>query len=93
MGIEDILGFDFLDKPDSVAVEQALKQLYLLEAIDKDGRIRSLGDELAKFPIEPSFAKSLIAARLLSNDAARDCSKLLSVLSTESIWMGVSRHD
>jgi len=88
-----VLGFEFLDKPDEASVEQALKQLFLLDAIDRDGRIRSLGEELARFPIEPTFAKSLLAARLLSKDAAKDCSKLLSILSTESIWMGVSRND
>ena len=93
MQIDDVLGFDFLDKPDAVQVEQALKQLYLLDAIDKDGKIMSLGQELARFPIEPTFAKSLLAARFVSKDAASDCSKLLSILSTESVWMGISKND
>ena len=53
----------------------------------------SLGQELAKFPLEPTFAKSLLAARFLSKDCASDCSKLLSILSTESIWMGISKND
>jgi HrpA-like RNA helicase len=30
MGIEDILRFDFLDRPDASQLEHALKQLYLL---------------------------------------------------------------
>lgn len=74
-------------------VEQALRQLYLLDAIDKDGKIMSLGKELARFPIEPTFAKSLLSARYLSKNAASDCSKLLSILSTESVWMGISKND
>jgi HrpA-like RNA helicase len=33
-----------------------------LEAIDKNGFIKQLGLELAKFPVEPKFAKALLAA-------------------------------
>ena len=93
MGIEDILGFDFLDKPESWALEHALKQLFLIDAIDKNGRLKSLGYELAKFPLEPSYAKCLLAASFISRSASSDCSKIFSLLSTENIWMGVSKND
>ena len=65
----------------------------MLDALDKEGKITSLGQELARFPIEPTFAKSLLAARFLSKESASDCSKLLSILSTESVWMGISKND
>ena len=65
----------------------------MLDAIDKEGKITSLGQELARFPIEPTFAKSLLSARFLSKESAYDCSKLLSILSTESVWMGISKND
>ena len=65
----------------------------MLDALDKEGIITSLGQELARFPIEPTFAKSLLAARFLSKESASDCSKLLSILSTESVWMGISKND
>jgi HrpA-like RNA helicase len=64
-----------------------------LEAIDKHGRIRTLGKELVKFPLEPTFAKALLMAKCISNQCAGDCAKLLAILSTENIWMGVSRQD
>jgi len=60
MEIENVVDFDFLDKPDSTAIEAALQQLFLLDAIDKNGCIRSLGRELVQFPVEPTFAKSLL---------------------------------
>ena len=47
MNIDDILGFDFLDRPDQDSLEYALKQLYLLEAIDDKGRLRTLGKHLS----------------------------------------------
>ena len=47
MSIDDVLGFDFLDRPDQSALEHALKQLFLLEAIDDCGRLRTLGRHLS----------------------------------------------
>lgn len=91
--INDVLGFDFLDKPDADAMKAALKTLFLLEAIDKDGKLRALGRVLARFPIEPTYAKSLLAAWNTSEPTARDCCKMFALLSTESVWMGVSRAD
>jgi len=52
-----------------------------------------LGHELAKFPVEPTFAKSLLASRYVSKRCTEDFTKLLAVLSAESIWMGVSKMD
>ena len=65
----------------------------MLEAIGEDGKIRTLGKELVKFPVEPSFAKSLLASCFVSRHCTSDVSKLLAVLSTESVWTGVSKLD
>lgn len=34
MGIADVIEFDYLDRPDIQSLEEALKMLYYLEAID-----------------------------------------------------------
>jgi HrpA-like RNA helicase len=65
----------------------------LLDAIDKNGKIRSLGYELVKFPLEPTFAKALLQAKSISKECSYDCAKLVSILSTENIWIGVSKFD
>ena len=88
-----MLAFDFLDRPDPAAIESALVQLYLLEAIDSYGRVSSLGKELVKFPLEPTYAKSLLAAKFVSKQCAVECCKLFAILSTENIWSGVSKFD
>ena len=41
LNIENVIDFDFLDRPAIEAIESALKQLFLLEAIDKNGQIKS----------------------------------------------------
>lgn len=62
MSIIDVLNFEFLDKPDDESLRHALKQLYLLDAIDLDGRLRTLGECLSRIPLEPTFAKALVAS-------------------------------
>ena len=37
----------------------------MLSAIDLDGRLTDLGKELAKYPLEPSYGKSLISSILM----------------------------
>ncbi|XP_022132198.1 probable pre-mRNA-splicing factor ATP-dependent RNA helicase DEAH4 isoform X2 [Momordica charantia] len=58
----DILRFDFLDPPTSESLEDALKQLYLIDAIDENGSITSIGRTMAELPLEPSLSRTLIEA-------------------------------
>jgi hypothetical protein len=47
------------------ALEEALKQLYVLDAIDSHGHITPLGRTMAGLPLEPSLARALLAAQEL----------------------------
>ncbi|KGN62367.1 probable pre-mRNA-splicing factor ATP-dependent RNA helicase DEAH4 isoform X1 [Cucumis sativus] len=58
----DILRFDFLDPPTSESLEDALKQLYLIDAIDENGSITRIGKTMAELPLEPSLSRTLIEA-------------------------------
>ncbi|CAI9116556.1 OLC1v1017738C1 [Oldenlandia corymbosa var. corymbosa] len=58
----DILKFDFLDPPSSESLEDALKQLFLIDAIDEHGSITSLGRTMAELPLEPSLSRTLLEA-------------------------------
>ncbi|KAG8383282.1 hypothetical protein BUALT_Bualt05G0168300 [Buddleja alternifolia] len=58
----DILKFDFLDPPSSEALEDALKQLYLIDAIEEDGSITNIGRKMAELPLEPSLSRTLLEA-------------------------------
>jgi ATP-dependent RNA helicase DHX8/PRP22 len=58
----DILNFDFLDSPSPESLEDALKQLYLIDAIDDNGSITSVGRKMAELPLEPSLSRTLIEA-------------------------------
>ncbi|PON82810.1 RNA helicase family protein [Trema orientale] len=58
----DILKFDFLDPPSPESLEDALKQLYLIDAIDENGLITSIGRTMAELPLEPSLSRTLMEA-------------------------------
>lgn len=58
----DILKFDFLDSPSSESLQDALRQLYLIDAIDENGSITSVGRTMAELPLESSLSRMLMEA-------------------------------
>jgi ATP-dependent RNA helicase DHX8/PRP22 len=63
IGVDDVLGFDFIDKPERRALKQALVDLIALGALDsEDMRITRLGRLMSEFPLEPHYAKVLISS-------------------------------
>lgn len=62
MGINDLLGFDFMDPPPTNTMLTALEELYALSALDDEGLLTRLGRRMADFPMDPALAKSLIVS-------------------------------
>lgn len=91
IGINDVINFDYLDRPDLLAIELALKELYYLSAISSRGELEPLGKLLSKFPLEPTYAKALLASHFMGCENLMV--RLVSVLSTENVWAPASRHD
>lgn len=84
LGIHDVLGFPYLDPPDEDAILDALKQLFILGALDEKGQATPLGKLMSAFPLEPKLSRALIEAILL--DCGRDMVKIVSMLSVENIF-------
>ncbi|KAI9218311.1 P-loop containing nucleoside triphosphate hydrolase protein [Blastocladiella britannica] len=86
LGIADVLGFDFLDRPDPSLVMTALRSLYLIGALDESGRVTPVGHRIAQMPIAPYVGRAVIAA---ADDFAclPDMLILASMLSVEHIWI------
>ena len=97
LGIEDVINFEYMDKPNTKQLQNSLIMLRHLEAINSSGQLTNLGREMSKLPIDPCFAKALIYAELLDNSkrskVQEDMLKLVSVLSTENIFANVSKND
>jgi len=91
MGIDDVLEFDFMEKPERDSILEALKVLFYLQAIDKDGKITKLGSEMAKFPIDCCFARVLIASKFFG--IMDEMCILVSIISCENVWFNVNKYD
>jgi len=88
MGINDVVNFDFIDKPDKDSILHALKQLYFIRALDKNGELTSLGRELSKLPLEPSYARTLVASSFFKCED--EVLVIVSILSSENLWQNIS---
>jgi len=60
MGINDLLGFDFMDPPPVATLVGALESLHALGSLDEEGLLTRLGRKMAEFPLEPNLSKMLI---------------------------------
>lgn len=78
----DILKFDFLDPPSFESLEDALKQLYLIDAIDDTGLITSVGQTMAELPLEPSLSRTLMEAN--ENGCLSQALTVAAMLSAET---------
>ena len=84
MGINDLLGFDFMDPPSPPALITALEQLYNLGALDEEGLLTRLGRKMAEFPLEPPMSKALIASVDLG--CSDEIVTILAMLSAQNIF-------
>jgi ATP-dependent RNA helicase DHX8/PRP22 len=62
MGINDLLGFDFMDPPPVATLVSAMQSLFTLGALDEEGLLTRLGRKMAEFPLEPQLSKILITS-------------------------------
>ncbi|KAJ4295963.1 Salivary acidic proline-rich phosphoprotein 1/2 [Collariella sp. IMI 366227] len=61
-GIEDVLSFPLMDRPDIESVEKALLHLHILGALADDGSLTETGRKMVLFPVAPPYARVLLAA-------------------------------
>jgi len=90
MGIDNVVTFDFMEPPDRVRLVKSLRMLFLLGALDADGNLTELGKSMSQFPLEPQFARTLLAAEELG--CSGEALTLVSILSSEGVWFRPSRQ-
>ncbi|CAK4652169.1 unnamed protein product [Aphanomyces euteiches] len=84
MGINDLMGFDFLDPPPLPALVSAMETLYALGALDEEGLLTRLGKKMAEFPMDPQMGKVLLTSVVLG--CAEEVLTILSMLSVENVF-------
>eukprot|EP01027_Heterolobosea_sp_BB2_P018965 GEZU01026652.1.p1 GENE.GEZU01026652.1~~GEZU01026652.1.p1 ORF type:complete len:1165 (+),score=380.96 GEZU01026652.1:84-3578(+) len=84
MGINDLIGFDFMDPPPVQTLITAMEQLYSLGALDDEGLLTRLGRKMAEFPLEPPLSKMLIAS--VDFGCSDEILTIVSMLSVQTIF-------
>ena len=80
MKINDVINFEYIDKPPNEALLFAVEQLTALGALDKSGELTHLGRRMAEFPLEPKMSKAIICSEALG------CSEeILTIMSMLSV--------
>lgn len=84
MGIDDIIDFNFMDRPQDNAIIDALEQLYALGALDDEGNLTIVGRTMAQFPLNPQLSKMLIMSAEMG--CSEEILAIVSLLSVQGIW-------
>jgi ATP-dependent RNA helicase DHX8/PRP22 len=80
MGINDLIGFDFMDPPPVATLVGAMETLHSLGALDDEGLLTRIGRKMAEFPLEPNLSKMLLlSVDLGCSDEILTITSLLSV--------------
>ncbi|KAJ4768043.1 RNA helicase family protein [Rhynchospora pubera] len=88
LGIDNILGFDWLSSPSAEAMVRALEVLYSLGILDGDAKLTSpLGFQVAELPLEPMVSKMLLSSCEMG--CSEEVVTIAAVLSVQSIWVSM----
>lgn len=82
--VEDILLFDFMDPPAEETVLNAMFQLWMLGALDDQGRLTPLGTKMAHLPVDPGLAKMILVSDNLK--CSKELLTVVAMLSVPSVF-------
>jgi len=77
----DIRDFPFVEPPEDKMIRDGLSSLQEVNALDKEGKLTVVGQQLAKLPVDPKLARMLIEAKELS--CLNEVSIIVSGLSVQ----------
>ncbi|KAH0790152.1 pre-mRNA-splicing factor ATP-dependent RNA helicase PRP16 [Histomonas meleagridis] len=80
MGFNDVLSFDFMDRPPLDNFMHALTQLWSLRALDNEGNLTQMGRDMVMFPLDPTLSKMLLMGNKL-----HCLSEILTIVSMLSV--------
>ncbi len=85
IGIEDLMGFSFIDVPEARAYRNAIANLIELGAIDEQKKLTPLGVKMAHLPLEPRISAMLLAAE--KYQCVREVAVIASSLSVKDPFL------
>jgi len=87
LGIRDFESFDFLSPPSRQGIQGAVEALNLLEALEPDHSLTSIGKMMVPFPLLPRHSRILVEAILRLPSVLREVTIGATFLSTDSPFL------
>ncbi|XP_037076284.1 ATP-dependent RNA helicase DHX33-like [Pollicipes pollicipes] len=87
IGVRDVRNFDFLDRPDTKAIDDAMKELQLLGAVSagEQPELTPVGRRMSAFPLDPKFAKAILASK--DHGCTEEVVTIIALLSADVILL------
>lgn len=79
MKINDVMSFEYIDRPAREVLIFAIEQLTSLGALDRSGELTHLGRRMAEFPLDPKMSKAIITSE--SFGCSEEVLTVMSMLS------------
>lgn len=84
LGITDFEDFDFISKPEKENLKGAVQTLFMLNALNEDNTLSSIGKLMVEFPLEPRVSRILVESILKYPDVLEESVIAAAFLSTHS---------
>ncbi|XP_051891755.1 probable ATP-dependent RNA helicase DHX40 isoform X2 [Pristis pectinata] len=91
LGVNNVIGFPYLDRPEERHILEALKQLYQNDAIDRAGCVTKLGRLMVEFPLPPPMTRALIKAAAVGYECL--LLPVAAMLSVENVFIRPGNPD
>ena len=87
LGIDNIEEFDFIDKPEKRQIDEAVRDLKILGALDENGQITDIGKELVEYPLDPRLARMIVEAIRNNYDCLYEICVITSFFGQRSVFL------
>ncbi|WP_191016732.1 helicase-related protein [Treponema zioleckii] len=84
LGITDFESFDFISPPDKEGIRGAVETLNLLNALNEDNTLSSIGKMMVEFPLEPRVSRIIVESIMRYPDVLDEVLIAASFMSTHS---------
>ncbi|MBF9016490.1 MULTISPECIES: helicase-related protein [unclassified Oceanispirochaeta] len=87
LGISDFQSFDFISPPGRKGILGAIETLKLLDALDSNNKLTSIGRMMTPFPLMPRHARMIVEAIMNYPDVIKETLIAAAFLSTNSPYL------
>ncbi|KAK1754919.1 P-loop containing nucleoside triphosphate hydrolase protein [Echria macrotheca] len=93
-GIDDVMSFPLMDRPDVESVGKALIHLHMLQALDDKAVITEIGRKMVLFPVTAPYARVLLAAADPKHDCLLEVIDIVSIITSgEDVFMQIRSEE